>query len=383
MNGVQRRWPVVILFAALLLLSSGCSLLGGRQAAQSTFGAGDAIRIALPGPIAYITELSDFARGVEMALDEVNAAGVLGRRLEAVVLDDAGSFIEGTALAQRLAADPRVAAIVGHWHSHVTLPAATIYDDAGKLMLSPVVSNVSLTRRGYERVFQNIPGDDEVGRQMAYFARDRGYRRIVLLYAVSPYGRGLADAFEDAADQGGLVIVDRRHGFTEEIEVVRTARLWRALEYDAIFVAYGMPEGGQLIAALRRAGVDVPILGGDGLDFGFIETLGPHAEGVVIASIVDPDDARPELQAFRAKFRERYAKEPDVWGIQGYDSIKLLAHAFTLAGTTDPAAVAEVLHAMEGWNGVLGRISFNERGEVQGIRVRQKVVRDGRFEYLK
>lgn len=363
---------LVVVFAAL-------GINAWRANVTSPLPASDApVVFALPGPVFYMTEASHFLKGVDMAIAEANEAGLLGRRVERMVAEDGGSFIEGTTLAQAIASDPNVAAVIGHWHSHVTLPASEIYNELGTIMLSPIVSNVALTRRGNEFVFQNIPGDDEIGRQMAYYARDRGYQNLVVLYADNPYGRGLADAFEDAAVSEGLVVVDRRQGFVDSFEMNRTIRLWEALGYDAIFVGYGMPEGGELIGRLRRAGVAAPMLGGDGLDLDLIETLGPHAEGVVVASIFDPGVERAELQAFIAAFFDRYGHQPDVWAVQGYDSIKLLVHAIEAAGTTDAEAVAHVLHNVV-WDGALGTYSFNERGEAEGIPVRQKVVQRGVF----
>ena len=379
----RRLWRIkinaLLLFIFLLIILGGCS--------QDVFvtdkgNENDNILIALPGPLYYMEEGSHFLKGVEMALKEVNDEGLIdGRKLDVIVADDKGSFMEGVSLAQSFVENESVSAVIGHWHSHITLPASDIYEDSGLVMLSPVVSNVNLTAEDNNFIFRNIPGDDEIGRQMAFFARDKGLDRIALFYADTPYGLGLVNAFEETAAEIGIVIVDSINGFVDNYDKKRTVDRWEALGYDAIFVASSLDDARSFIVDIREAGVSKPLLGGDGLDVGIIEELGKDAEGIVVATMINPEHYNPLLKDFMVKFQEAHGFEPDVWGLQGYDSVRLIAHAIREGGSAAPEKIAETLHAMEEWEGLLGNFSFNDRGEAEGIAVYQKEVRNGEFSY--
>ena len=79
-----------------------------------------------------------YAEGLDMAVEEVNAdGGVLGRPIRLVRGDDGESVDGGRLVAQRFADDPDVVAVIGHLNSHVTIPAADIYERGGLLMLTP------------------------------------------------------------------------------------------------------------------------------------------------------------------------------------------------------------------------------------------------------
>ncbi|MEG6523051.1 ABC transporter substrate-binding protein [Desulfotomaculum sp. 1211_IL3151] len=340
------------------------------------------IVFGIAGPKQLI-DTTDFMEGINLALEEVNAqGGAAGRQLKVELGDDESTFIIGSTVAQSFANDPRVMAIIGHWHTHITLPASTIYENAGVVMLSPVVSNTELCQRDYQYVFQNIPSDAQIGKQMALYADQRRYKNIVIYYSNTPYGLGLANAFEDVAREKGIRIVDRINGFIDSNEFKRSMDKWEALDYDAVFVAGSMPDGGLFIQELKKHRRDIPILGGDGLDFDFIETLGQDAEGVVLATIFNPTDPKSSVQDFIKKFEQKYHKKPDVWAIQGYDSIQLLAYAINKADSPLPADIAATLRATKDWQSVGDSIGFNEDGTITDKAVFKKAVRNGQFDYL-
>ncbi|MTI81654.1 MAG: branched-chain amino acid ABC transporter substrate-binding protein [Firmicutes bacterium] len=341
------------------------------------------ILIGIPGPGDLMKNGTGFIDGVNLAVKEVNAqGGIGGRELGVIVKDDEGSFMTGTTIAQSFVNNPKVVAVVGHWHSHITIPASTIYEKSGLVMLSPVVSNTNLTQRGYQFVFQNIPTDDEIGKQMALFAKQQGYRHIAIYYADTSYGRGLANSFEDVARRNNISIVGRASEFKDDNDFMRTIEKWKALDYEAVFVADSLPAATDFITKLKKINPDIPIMGGDGLDFDFIETLGAAAEGAVLATSYNPDSERPELEQFKQKFMEEYGQKPDVWAIQGYDSIKLLADAMNNTETPTPENIAQQLRALKDWPGIIDDISFNENGAVEGKTVYKKMVRNGEFVYL-
>src|SRR3712207_3877593 len=151
-----------------------------------------------------------YGKGMDLALEELNAAGgVLNRPVKLLRLDDQESVDRGRIIAQELGRNPDVVAVIGHLHSYVTVSAAPIYDLSGLLLVSATSTSPELTNKGYGRVFRTVFNDTELGRQMAQFARDRGYRRMVIYYARDETGRGMANAFEEQLVSGGGQVVSR------------------------------------------------------------------------------------------------------------------------------------------------------------------------------
>ena len=327
-----------------------------------------------------------YAEGLEMAVDEVNAdGGVLGRRLQLVKEDDGGSVDGGRLVAQRFADDPDVVAVIGHLNSHVSIPAADIYERGGLLMLTPASTAPQLTRRGHTRVFRSVHNDEDVGRHMVGLAADNGWRRVYVVYVRTAYGEGLATAFESAAVDQRVSVVGRAaygsdgSGLDAVVRDIRQSAGARGV--DAVFLAGVPPEAGAAIATLRRGGVRVPVFGGDALDtVELIESAEGAAEGVYVASVFHPDDPSAETQAFRQAFEARYGEAPDSWAARGYEAVRVLVQGVEAAGTAAPDAVAAALRE-SGAAGVTGPFRFDDKGDVVGKRLVTAVVRGGRFEY--
>lgn len=329
-----------------------------------------------------------YGEGMDLAVEELNAAGgVLGRPLKLLRLDDQASVDRGRIVAQELGRNPDVVAVIGHLQSYVTVAAAPIYDLSGLLLVSPTSTSPELTRQGFGRVFRTVFNDTEVGKQMAQYAVDRGYRRVVIYYARDEYGRALANAFEEQAASAGAQVVNREsydpNLDANPVAAEQTVSTWSSYEFDAVFIAGSDEQSALLISELRKRGIGVPVLGSDALaTTQFLEKGGAAVEGTVIASAFHPDAPEAEVRRFDAAFERRYGSKPDVGAALGYDAVRVLAQAMREAQTTDPAKVAAAMHRLTGFQGVTGAFSFDDAGNLVGMPIRKIVVRDGRFAYL-
>lgn len=340
------------------------------------------VKVAAVWP--YAAQGTLFWEGVQLAQAEINeGGGVNGRRIRIVKMDDHSSVTEGMAVAQELAADPALLAVIGHRNSFVALPAAEVYDRAGLVYIAPSATAPELTQRGYRRTFRTIPSDSSVGRQMADFVAAAGHERVAIAYNEDPYGRALAAAFEDAAEEQGVRVIDRTMTFGDVQQTRRTVAKWRAFGYDAVFVAAPLRQVTEIVTLIRRAGATEPIYGGDAFDSEELLTVaGAFSEGVVLGTVFDPGDTDAEVRRFVQAFVDRYGLEPDTWAAQGYDALQLLAYALRHADSVSPDAVAAALRRTARWRGVTGWHTFDETGEIVDKPVVYKTVRNGQFALL-
>lgn len=369
---------------ALLLALPSCTEHdpAGDRARRTARKEGD-ITIGVAWPFSGV---KGFMReGVDMAVGEINeAGGVLGRKLRVIFKDDEGSVSKGRVVAQSFADDPEVVAVIGHCDSHVSIAASPIYEFSGLLMLSPASTNPRLTRQGFKRVFRNIVTDEAIGAELAHYAREKNYKRVIIYYVRNAYGKGLANVFERTASGLGIHIVDRlAYDGVSEREFGMTLTKWKDLDYDAIFLAASLPHGAKFIVEARKRNVTAPFLAGDGMDMTLLtEIAGEAAEGTVVGTTFSSDVPRPEVKALNEKFKKKHGALPDLDGATGYDALKVLAYAMEKAGSVVPDRVADALRSLEGWQGVTGIHRFDEHGDVVGKPVIFKVVRKRALVFL-
>lgn len=383
---MNQKLLISILIMVSLLILPGCSsndLAVLAQQREKNAGQKDNIIIGVPVPLNFAQENTKFLKGIDMALEEINSEGVNGKKVQLKIADDEGVFKTAVDIAQEFSEDTRMIAVIGHWYSDICIPISNIYEQAGMLTIVPTVSNPVLTEKGYKYIFQSIVNDKKIAKEMCTYANNQGYKNIVICYEESSYGKNLADAIEKEARENKIKIVDRTSGLLTEEQFKKAHDKWKALEFDAMLLALNMPEGEDYIKALRVMNKEAAILSADGLDVeNFIETLGQDAEGVVLITTYSPWNEQALLKQFAKNYREKYNEEPDVWAIQGYESLQVITHAIRETKSYSPAVLADYLRNMEPWPSISGEIGFNEYGEIEGRGIYKKIVADGQFEYI-
>ena len=124
----------------------------------------------LTGGIAHLGK--DNENGVRLALDEANARNLKigGKkvRFELIGEDDQADPKLGPTIAQKFA-DAKVAGVVGHLNSGVTIPASAVYNQSGIPMISGSATNPKLTEQGFKNVFRVVGRDDQQGPAVAQY----------------------------------------------------------------------------------------------------------------------------------------------------------------------------------------------------------------------
>jgi len=301
-------------------------------------------------------------RGIDLAIEEINAAGgVRGRPIQLVAQDDSSDGTRAVTVASEFFNDATILGVVGHIESGPMVAAAKIYDQGlpavATTATSPDLSGMS------PWVFRVISSDSVNGRDIASYARRLGLRRAAIIYENNSYGRGLADAFE--RHFGGEIIgsnpiaTDSTADFEPHVSWMRSRRP------DVVFVAGTASPGIALLREARRQALSATFIGGDGWSG---VAVSPAAEGVVVATPFTARDPRDEVRRFVQAFRARYEMEPDANAALAYDATRLLAQAIEKGGVSR-VAVQEWLtrRASESaYQGVTGPIQFTAGGDIVG-----------------
>ncbi|PID77279.1 MAG: hypothetical protein CSB24_02265 [Deltaproteobacteria bacterium] len=328
-------------------------------------------------------------QGIEMAVDEINAAGgVLGRKVKVIRKDDQNSVDYGSLAAQAFAENPDISAVIGHNSSYVSIAAAITYQYYGILMLSPLSTGRELTSQGFDMIFRNLPNDEVLASHTARFCRQQGLKKILIYGSDDAYGNSVSTAFEAEAEKMGLQIVDRMSydPFGTTLQFVTVIRYWQEnYDFDAIFLGGGiMPPVADLISEIRRQGITLSILGTDNLDAPELLALPDHvSDKVYTCTVFDDADEYFRVDKFSRAFIKRYGSEPDIAAAQGYDAVMVLCHAIRIAKSANPQKIADTLRSMGSYEeGLTGPYSFDEKGDVTGKKVLIKMARGGRFQLV-
>ena len=248
-------------------------------------------------------------------------------------------------------------------------------------MLCPGTSSRRLARDGFRRVFRTLPAEDDFGGALAELARQRGQRRVLVAYANDYHGRALANAFEARAEEHRIRVVER---LSYDVGGARAFECSLGsiddLGFEGILLAARMPDAGDIVEMVRGRGFKEPIIAGVGLDDAeFLALADGVAEGAPIASVFHPSVDDREVAGFVGAYEAKYGKKPDTWAAQGYDAVRLLAEAMSIAQSTSPSKVSDTLRALVGWHGATGRYRFNSRGEVVGKEVVYQRISGGKL----
>ena len=328
---------------------------------------------------------SSFLQGVLLAVEEVNQRPqkLLGRTLIANIEQDGASFEDIKPTIRRIAANPRITAVLGHRSSRIAVPASVIYERSQIIFMPPFATAQGLTQHNFQYTFRMLPSAQIMAEQIASIASTLGYRKLVVLYTRDDLNRELAFLFEEAAIKQNIDLVKRASFFDKETNYRSIISQFRNEAFDAVFIAAPGQPAGLMVKQLREMGIQHPILGNDTFNHpNYLETAGAAAENTIVPSTYTPEKTNASQQQFRQRYRKKYDAEPDYNAAQGYDSVHLLAVAIERAGSTLPALLSSTLHYMPAWVGITGIQAFDEEGELRGKKYTFKVWQDDRWQNL-
>ncbi|MGH7816760.1 MAG: branched-chain amino acid ABC transporter substrate-binding protein [Candidatus Binatia bacterium] len=389
-GGNSRRVLVATALLALVTALSAC----GKKEEPSGAGGGTTsslervVKIGhagpLTGPIAHLGK--DNENGVRLALDEANAAGIVigGEKIkfELISEDDEANPQKGTVVAQKIV-DAKVAGVIGHLNSGTTIPASKIYRDAGLPQISPSATNVDYTHQGFKTAFRVMANDAQQGKVLGEYAvKTLNAKKIAVIDDRSAYGKGLADQFEMAAKGDGAKIITRE--FTDTTKTDFTAILTRIKGMNPPLVFYGGmdSQSGPMMKQIKNLGLKSTYLSGDGSQTAqFLTLAGPEGQNAYASSPGVPLDKMPGGPAFTERYTKTFNQQIQLYAPYAYDAMNTMIAAMKKADSVDPAKYLPALASID-YQGVTGRIRFDENGDIKGGSISLYQVKDVKWQYL-
>jgi branched-chain amino acid transport system substrate-binding protein len=323
------------------------------------------VSTAQTGPAAVAAEWELW--GVNLAVEEINAnGGVLGRKLEILVMDNKCNPSEAVNVANKLV-EAKVVAIEGAHCSSGHLASMKIIQDAKIPMITGIASNPQITtlsgKGGNDYAFRISASDAGMMQALGtYLAEKKPFKTVAIVAEDTDFGRGGADAFKAAVvTKAGLEVVstDIHPQNTPDFTSILTRLQQRRPDAIATFSL-----GGDSLNFLRQAmqiGVRIPYTGRielGGRNQPIIEAGGleKSISAWQYSGLVDS----PSNKAFAEKIKAKHNAEPYLQTWAGYDAIRVLAQAIKDANSTDGTKIKDAIKAMSFTN-VMGKtVKFDD-----------------------
>jgi len=338
-----------------------------KKAAAPAAPAGPVVTIAHAGPltggIAHLGK--DDENGVALAVAKANESKMVtidGKPVtfKMVSEDDQADPKVGTTVAQKLV-DAKVAAVVGHLNSGVSIPSSEIYSKAGIPMISGSATNPQLTERGLKTVFRTVGRDDQQGPAIAsYIAHELKAKKVAIADDKTAYGEGLANEVEKTLKGAKVSVVGRERTTDKETDFKAILTKIKAKNPDVVFYGGMDATGGPLVKQARELGIKAVFAFGDGACTDEMGKLaGAAAEGMVCSQAGLPREAAdPQfVKSFNAKYGEIKQYAPYF-----YDGAMAVFEAMKKANSTDPAKFGPEMFNVS-FQGATGKVEFDAKGD--------------------
>ena len=331
-----RSWSLAIALVAALGLVTGCAKKS-NEIVIGEYG-------SLTGTTATFGISSK--NGIELYLDNLNAAGgVGGTKVKVIVEDDQSKPEEAATAVNKLVDQDGVIAVLGEVASSRSMAAAPICQQSGVPMISPSSTNPKVTEIG-DYIFRVCFIDPFQGQMIAKFTKEKlAFTKAAVFRDIkNDYSVGLANYFTDAYHAlGGTIVADEAYSegdqdFKAQLTVIKSKKP------QVLIVPGYYTEVGLIARQAREMGLDVPMVGGDGWVSDKLIEIGQDAlNGSYHVNHYWEEDPNPAIQKFVTEYKARYNAKPDGLAALAYDAAGVLTAALDRLRTEDPAAFKALL----------------------------------------
>ncbi len=330
--------------------------------------------------------LEPYKRGMELALDEINAAGgVLGRPLAIVSRDDNGSPGDAVRVAEELLAREKVVLLMGTFPSNVGLAVADLARQRKVLFLAaePLTDKL-VWENGNRYTFRLRASTYMQTAMLAPEAAKLGKKRWAIVYPNYEYGQAATQAFKKqmmALQPGGIEFIEQAVPLGK-IDAGPVVQALADAKPDAIFSSLFGTDLARFVreGELRGLFRDRPVFNLLGGEPEYLDPLKDEAPvGWWVTGYPWYAIDTPAHRRFRDAYQARFGDYPRLGSVVGYSTVHAAAAALRKAGSTDTEKLVAAMRGLA-FDTPFGRVTFRpqDHQSTMGAYVGRTAVRDGK-----
>ena len=377
---------VVRVGASLIVASLALTACGSRSGNDSGGNSGGSTKTAKIGVIAPLSgDLSALGLGiqhsVELAVKQPNDSNAIpGWKLEVVPKDDEAKPDPGKNAATALAGDKDVIGVVGTLNTSVSQQVQPVLASAKIVQVSPANTGPGLTqganwqtdpKRPYPTYFRTCTTDAVQGPFAArYLYETAKITKVATIHDKKAYGQGLVGTFTEEFKKLGGQVVAAQTINPDDSNYQAVISSIKPSGPQAIYYGGEYPQAGPLSQQMKAAGLNVPLMGGDGIyDPKYITLAGKTSDNDLATSVGAPVDTLDSAKKFVADYNAQGYKDPyAAYGGYSFDAANSIINALktSLKDASDAESARQAtVDAMSkvSFDGVTGKVAFDQYGD--------------------
>ncbi len=327
------------------------------------------------------------AKGAQLATKEINSAGgLLGRPLMLIIKDSEYRMDLIPQIAKDLIEQDEIVAGIGFTDDNSLLAAGPTFQNAHVPLVSVGATSPKISQQIGDEIFLACFGDNTQAAAGAEYATEKfGKNAYLLTDNGTEYTQLLAGYFKSRfIELGGNIVLEDAYFNNASNFSVQIDRLKALPKQPDFYYIAAMPYNiGPIVKQFRNAGLDGPILGGDGYDTPDILSIAGSASDNVFFTthaLMDSKKGTSGIKRFIAAYNKEYGHDPEnAFAALGYDAVYLIASAVLRAGSTDPAEIHGAILDTRDFPGITGQISYPNGIHVPRKSVSIIAIKDGKF----
>jgi branched-chain amino acid transport system substrate-binding protein len=370
----MRKLAVTALLSVPLVASAaGCGGSGKNGGASAATSASHAGKQNGPVVIGAAIALSGFMSaydgpsfaGFKLKIDQVNAAGGLdGRRIKLITADTKSEIPQGGVAARQLIQEGAQIMLTTCDFDYGS-SAAVAAQSAGMVSVSLCAQSPKFGVQGIgDKAYTFSESGITEGATLATFAyQKQGYRKtFVLLDNSVAYDQDDCMGYEEAFKKLGGSIAGSAIFKNSDSSVATQIASIQSSKADSIIACTYPPGGASALRQLRAAGVDLPVLAGDGMDGTYWVKAVPHLNNLYVSTQASMfgDDPSAAVNTFVKVFKQATGgPPPTAFAAVGYsDAQALVAAVEKTGGATGGADLSNALNQFHNQPLLVGPTSF-------------------------
>ena len=378
----MKKFLALLLIAAMVFTMAGCGSKGGES---SEGGEEEVYRIGFFAPVSAPAASADgqsSLNSAKLAVKLLNEnGGIDGKKVELVDYDDKLDTTEAANIAEKLASDDSICAVVSGSYSGPTKVAAPIFQEAGKLMVSAYAVHPDVVNAGDLIFSQSFPQALQGAAAAKYATETLKAKKVAIISVDLDFGSAQVEGFKAQLKKMGspIEIVYEQAIAISDNDMSSPVTAAAAAGADLIYSVNYYEQAAQVLREVGQKKLDIPVLGCEGADsFELLNIAGEYADGLYITTNMDRDSKDEQIVAYIDNYVKEYNIQPDMVGASVYDAFQVVFAALGECGA-DTQKMKEYIAGLENFDTVTGTlIRYNPDGSaVKPVQI--QLVTDGEY----
>lgn len=312
-------------------------------------------------------------RGMEIAVEEINAAGGIGGVQIELNFQDDEHDPEKSVNAYNTLKDWGMQVLVGSVTSNPCIAVAEQSYNDNMFQLTPSGTAVKCVQ--YDNAFRMCFSDPNQGLESAKYIGENGLAtKVAVIYDSSdPYSVGIYEAFRaEAANQNIEIVSDAAFTADNKTDFSTAVQGAKNAGAELLYMPFYYTEASLVLAECSKQSYAPLFFGVDGMDgILSVENFDASlAEGLMYMApfVANSDDEM--VKSFVGKYQEKYGEIPNQFAADAYDCVYVVKAAMEEAGVTADMDASAICDAMKTamtaitFDGITGKgISWEASGE--------------------